>query len=80
MANFAVTGVNFNNDTVSIYANKTTHLLLDVTAFAVGSFNQINPAILASSASDARAASAARAVASRARSGAVPHWYRNPIG
>ena len=78
VANFAVTGVNYSNDTVAIYANRTTHVLLDITAFAVGSYGQINPDILAAPAS--AATEAARAATARARTGAVPHWYREPLG
>lgn len=46
VANSAVTGVSAD-DTVSIYARGTTHVILDVTAFAVGNPSfQIDPSIL----------------------------------
>lgn len=69
VANFAVTGVSAD-DTVSIFASKTTHVLLDITAFSVGNANdQVNPAIL-----PAAAASPSRLLATRARTGKLPSW------
>ena len=46
VANFAVSGLSFT-DTVQLYATRTTHVLLDVVAFAVGSPSDVNPAVLA---------------------------------
>ena len=71
IANFAVTGCS-DLDSVSIFANTTTHVLLDVTAFNVGSPGQIDPAILPTAAS---AASASR-ISQRAKAGRLPTWYR----
>jgi hypothetical protein len=68
VANFAVTGVSAD-DTVSIFASKTTHVLLDITAFSVGSANQVNPAVL-----PVAAASPSQRLAARARSGKLPSW------
>ncbi len=45
IANFAVTGINAG-DTVSIYSAATTHVILDITAFAVGSPVQVSSAVL----------------------------------
>jgi hypothetical protein len=55
----------------------TTHVLLDITAFAVGSPGQVNPAVLPTSATSATSAqSAARgALAARAAAGTLPKWY-----
>jgi hypothetical protein len=71
IANFAVTGTS-NTDTVSIFSSATSHLLLDITAFNVGSPAQINPAILPTSAS----AATNRQLAARAKAGTLPAWYR----
>jgi hypothetical protein len=71
IANFAVTGTS-NADSVLIYAQSTTHLLLDITAFNVGSAYQILPAILQSAAP----AVSAQRLASRAKAGTVPDWYQ----
>lgn len=70
IANFAVTGTSLT-DSVSIFSSATSHVLLDITAFNVGSPAQINPAILPSSAS----APAARRLAARAKEGTLPDWY-----
>ena len=69
-ANFAVTGTSAT-DTVFIYAYATTHVLLDITAFAVGTAGQINVP-LASPAGDR---SGAR-LAARAKAGTLPSWFR----
>jgi hypothetical protein len=71
IANFAVTGTS-PTDTVSIYSSATSHVLLDITAFNVGSPAQINPAILPPSASGATN----RQLAARAKAGTLPDWYR----
>jgi hypothetical protein len=68
VANFAVTGVS-GDDSVSIFANKTTHVLLDITAFSVGTANQLNPDVL-----PVAAASQSQRLAARARSGKLPSW------
>ena len=79
IANFAVTGItnSATASTVSIYSAVTTHVLLDITAFAVGSVGQVNPAVLPTSATSATSAqSAARgALAARAAAGTLPKWY-----
>ena len=79
IANFAVTGItnSATASTVSIYSAVTTHVLLDITAFAVGSPGQVNPAVLPTSATSATSAqSAARgALAARAAAGTLPKWY-----
>jgi hypothetical protein len=71
IANFAVTGTT-PADTVWIYSSATSHVLLDITAFNVGSPAQINPAILPPSASSATS----RQLAARAKEGTLPDWYR----
>ena len=69
VGNFAVTGVS-GADSVSIFANNTTHVVLDITAFSVGNPNQqLNPDIL-----PAAAASPSQRLAARARSGNLPSW------
>ena len=73
IANFAVTGTS-DIDSVSIFSNVTTHVLLDITAFNVGSPAQINPVILSAS-----PATPANRVAARAKAGTVPHWYRGSL-
>ncbi len=70
IANFAVTGTSAT-DTVSIYASTTTHVGLDVTAFAVESAAQVNPAVLS-----ATVAVSARRLEQRRRAGSLPSWYR----
>lgn len=73
VANFGVTGATSTAtaDTVSIFSAATTHVLLDVTAFAVGNPGQVNPAILAASVSTAQ-----QQLAARTKAGALPHWYQ----
>jgi hypothetical protein len=71
IANFAVTGTSAT-DTVSIFSTATTHVLLDVTAFAVGNPGQVNPAILAS----AGLSATSQRLAARANAGTLPEWYR----
>jgi hypothetical protein len=66
----AVTGTS-NTDTVSIFSSTTSHVLLDITAFNVGSPAQINPAILPPSASSATN----RQLTARAKAGTLPAWY-----
>jgi len=71
VANFAVTAVS-GNDTVSIYASRATHVLLDVFAFAVGNpAFQIDPAIIARRATGLSAARARGATATQRRR---PPW------
>ena len=70
IANFAVTGTS-STDTVSIYSSATSHVLLDITAFNVGTPDQINPAVLPPSTSRAPN----RQLAARAKAGALPGWY-----
>jgi hypothetical protein len=74
IANFAVTGTS-STDTISIYSAATSHVLLDITAFNVGSPGQINPAILPPSASSATS----RQLAARAKAGTLPDWYRSSV-
>jgi hypothetical protein len=52
----------------------TTHVLLDITGFAVGSVGQVNPAVLPASATSAQSA-ARGALAARAAAGTLPKWY-----
>jgi hypothetical protein len=74
IANFAVTGTS-STDTVSIFSAVTSHVLLDITAFNVGSPAQINPAILPPSASNATS----RQLAARAKAGTLPDWYSGSV-
>jgi len=76
IANFAVTGItnSATASTVSIYSAVTTHVLLDITGFAVGSVGQVNPAVLPASATSAQSA-ARGALAARAAAGTLPKWY-----
>jgi hypothetical protein len=70
IANFAVTGTS-STDTVSIYSAVTSHVLLDITAFNVGTPAQINPAVLPPSASSATS----QQLAARTKAGTLPDWY-----
>jgi len=74
IANFAVTGTS-STDTVSIFSSATSHVLLDITAFTVGTPAQINPAILPPSASGATS----RQLAARAKAGTLPDWYSGGV-
>jgi hypothetical protein len=74
IANFAVTGTS-STDTVSIYSNATSHVLLDITAFNVGSPGQIKAAILPPSASSATS----QQLAARAKAGTLPNWYSGGV-
>jgi hypothetical protein len=74
IANFAVTGTSIT-DTVSIFSSATSHVLLDITAFNVGSPAQIKPAILPLSASGAPS----RQLAARAKAGTLPDWYSGGV-
>ncbi len=74
IANFAVTGTS-STDTVSIYSAATSHVLLDITAFNVGTLDQIKPAILPPSSSRATS----RQLAARAEAGTLPDWYRGSV-
>lgn len=52
IANLTVSGIahnSTNTDTIAIYANATTHVILDVAGFHVGNFGQVNPAYSAAS-------------------------------
>jgi hypothetical protein len=75
IANFAVTGTS-STDTVSIYSAATSHVLLDITAFNVGSPGQINPAILPAS---ALSATTSQQLAARAKAGTLPNWYSGGV-
>ena len=68
IANFTFTGLTFTgtDDTVRIYSSATTHVIFDVTAFAVGSADFLNPAILSAAAAPAGAIDLA----------AAPQWFR----
>jgi hypothetical protein len=72
IANFAVTGTTstLTEDSVSIFSNVTSHVLLDITAFGVGSPNQIDQTVLPS------VASSHSRLAARAKAGTLPDWYR----
>ena len=74
IANFAATGTS-STDTVSIYSAATSHVLLDITAFNVGSPAQINPAILPRPASNPTR----RQLAARAKAGTLPDWYSGGV-
>ena len=77
IANFAVTGISAT-DTVSIFTNATSHVLLDITAFSVGNpVVQINPAILPPAAAAVTANS--QQLASRAKARTLPSWYRGGL-
>jgi len=69
IANFSFTGLHFTGTdfTVRIFALSTTHVIFDVTGFAVGSSDFINPAILP----------AVAAQTSRINPAAAPEWFRN---
>lgn len=69
LANFAVTGTD-TNDTIAIYADSTTHVLLDVLAFNVGNIDQINPEVL-----PAATASPNVRRAGRTKTRTAPSWY-----
>jgi hypothetical protein len=45
LSNFSVCGLNFV-DTMRLYASSTTHVVLDVLAFAAGNWSDVNPALL----------------------------------
>jgi len=78
IANFAVTGTTSTatSDTVSIYSSATSHVLLDITAFNVGSPGQIKPAILPTS---ALSATTSQQLAARAKTGTLPNWYSGGV-
>jgi len=59
VANFCVSGLHL--DRIRLYAKSTTHVLLDVVAFAVGSPSDINASLLPNSGTPTRASSAAGA-------------------
>jgi hypothetical protein len=69
IANFSFTGLDFTGtDTVvRIFALSTTHVIFDITGFAVGSIFFINPEILPSPAARASAINVA----------AAPKWFRD---
>jgi hypothetical protein len=64
IANLTVSGLaEFSTaatDTIAIFANVTTHLILDVAGFAVGNAGQVNPKFLASAMTPAARAQRAR--------------------
>jgi hypothetical protein len=70
IGNFAVTGTSAT-DTVSIFSSATSHVLLDITAFNVGSPGQIKAAFLPPAALTATS----RRLAARAKAGTLPDWY-----
>lgn len=66
LSNSFMSGIGYVVDYISVYASRTTHIIVDVVAFVVG-VGQVNPAILpgdlglaAESAADRRAAAAKR--------------------
>lgn len=69
-SNFAVTGTS-SADTVDLYSSATTHVLLDISAFAVGNPGQINPAVFSAAASS----TASQRLAAHTRAGTLPDWY-----
>jgi hypothetical protein len=75
VANFAVTGTS-STDTVSIFSLATSHVVLDITAFNVGSPAQIKSAFLPPSASS----TTSQQLAARAKAGTLPDWYRGSVG
>jgi hypothetical protein len=70
IANFAVTGTS-NSDTVSIFSSTTTHVILDVTAFAIGAPGQIASGLVSTSAQ----AAARGQQSAQAPADALPKWY-----
>jgi hypothetical protein len=76
IANFSLTGLNFddaNGFTVKLFASVTSHVIVDVTAFAVGSPAFINPDIQAVA---TRATPAQRAALSRRLEKVRPEWAK----
>jgi hypothetical protein len=71
LSNLTVTGLaEFSTaatDTIAIFANVTTHLILDVAGFAVGNFGQVNPKFLPSAMTAAARAQRARQAAAQPR-------------
>jgi hypothetical protein len=71
LSNLTVTGLaEFSaaaTDTIAIFANVTTHLILDVAGFAVGNFGQVNPKFLPSAMTVAARAQRARKAAAQPR-------------
>jgi hypothetical protein len=71
LSNLTVTGLaEFSataTDTIAIFANVTTHLILDVSGFAVANAGQVNPKFLASAMTPAARAQRARQAATRPR-------------
>jgi hypothetical protein len=71
LSNLTVTGLaEFSStatDTIAIFANVTTHLILDVAGFAVANAGQVNPKFLASAMAPAARAQRARQAATRPR-------------
>jgi hypothetical protein len=70
VANFAVTGTSLT-DTVSIFSAATSHVLLDLSAFAVGSPGQVNPVVLAA----AGTSPTSQRLAARTKAGTLPNWF-----
>jgi hypothetical protein len=71
VSNFAVTGTSFS-DTVAIFSSATTHMLLDITAFAVGYTDQIVTPTLASPSKN----ETGQRLAAHAKAGTLPQWFR----
>jgi hypothetical protein len=68
IANFSFTGLHFTgDDTVRIFAATTTHVIFDVTGFAVGSTDFINPEIVPLSAA---------ALTGKINLAKAPEWFR----
>ncbi|MEV1331719.1 hypothetical protein AB0J20_19340 [Micromonospora costi] len=74
LSNSFMSGIGYNFDYISVYAHRTTHIIIDIVAFVL-SVGQVNPAILPFSASpSARSAeSAGQSRAERAKQG-TPSW------
>jgi hypothetical protein len=62
VANSCVSGLGYN-DHLHLYAERTTHVLLDIVAFVVGSYSALNPRLRASLAVSGAAGPARKAPA-----------------
>jgi hypothetical protein len=79
IANFSLTGLNFddtNGFTVKLFASVTSHIVVDVTAFAVGSSAFVNPAFLPAV---AQATPAQKAALSRKLEKVRPEWAKQAL-
>jgi hypothetical protein len=79
IANFSLTGMSFddtNGFTVKIFASVTSHAVVDVTAFAVGSPAFVNPAVLPVAAA---ASAGEKAELERKLDKVRPEWARQAL-